>query len=238
MMGVGSEITTTHPWFVSIISTSCSTGSATNIIYGLSFGYFFTFVPYVLIAGILFLCNWWLGTFGVGLACVGYLSMLPLNLSESLTYSYLDNASYISYISDQEESLIQTLISASQCRKDYEPQALTYHYGMFAFLGFILCQSFINSSFSSQEHQTSLKSPSIFAGLLIGAMYPYFTSSSLIRSIHKTFLAIAYDLRLQIEEIPSMANGSIDSDFVRTNKLFGFQCVVSLKRFLVVVNVS
>ena len=70
----------------------------------------------------------------------------------------------------------------------------------------------------------------------MGAMYPYFTSSNLIRSIHKTYLAIAYDLRLQIEEIPSMANGAIDSDFVRTNKLFGFQCVLSLKRFFIGVN--
>ena len=44
----------------------------------------------------------------------------------------------------------------------------------------------------------SLNDPAIFLGILIGAMFPYFFSAFIIRSINKTFLAIAYDIRNQI----------------------------------------
>ncbi len=78
----------------------------------------------------------------------------------------------------------------------------------------------------------------IFMGLLIGAMFPYIFVSSLIRSVQKTAPAIPYDITLQIAEIPGMANGNMDPDFVRTSGLFLFQCVLSMKRFIIVVNIS
>lgn len=235
IMGVGSELVTTLPALVEIIANSCSTGSATNIIYGLSFGYMTNFIPYVFIAGTLFLCNYWLGTFGVGLVCVGYLSLITLTVSSSITYSYLENASYLSYISNQDETTTQNLITAAQYRKDNEPHMLSYHYGLIVFLGFVLCSQFMSSSMATFEYSTSLKSPTIFLGLILGAMYPYFTAACLIRSIHRSYLAIAFDLRAQIDGIPSMAQGSIDADFVRTNALFCIQCVLSLKRFFLLV---
>lgn len=80
------------------VSNSCKTGSATNIIYGLSFGYFFNFVPVVFIAGTLFLADYWLGAYGMGLAVVGYLSLLPHYLNGTIIYSSLDNSSYLTYI--------------------------------------------------------------------------------------------------------------------------------------------
>lgn len=66
-------------------------------------------------------------------------------------------------------------------------------------------------------------------------MLPYLFISMLIRSIQKTAPAISYDINMQIEEIPAMAQGNMDPDFVRTSGLFGFQCVLSLKRFAPVV---
>lgn len=81
----------------------------------------------------------------------------------------------------------------------------------------------------------SLNEPLIFMGILLGAMFPYLFSACLIRSINRSFLAIIFDIKGQIEEIPSMSQGSIDADFLRTNSLFGFQCMLSLKRFIVVV---
>ena len=82
---------------------------------------------------------------------------------------------------------------------------------------------------------TSLKSPIIFMGVLLGAMFPYMFTSSLIRSIQKTAPAISYDIAIQIQEIPGMAHGNMDPDFVRTSALFSFQCILSLKRFVIVV---
>ena len=83
---------TTHPFFVNIISNSCKTGSATNIIYGLSFGYMFNFIPLIFITGIGFLSNYWLGTYGVGLVAIGVISSLPLYTNFFFLYSAIDNS--------------------------------------------------------------------------------------------------------------------------------------------------
>lgn len=75
----------------------------------------------------------------------------------------------------------------------------------------------------------------IFLGILIGAMFPYYFSACLIRSINKAFPAIPYDIQHQIDEVPSMIQGGPDPDILRTNSLFSFQCVLSLKRFIPIV---
>ena len=91
---------TTHPFFVNKISKSCNTGSATNLIYGLSFGYFYNFIPTLLLVGLGFLGNYWIGTFGVSLIAVGFILLLPIYLNYRIIYSQLDNTSYIAYISN------------------------------------------------------------------------------------------------------------------------------------------
>jgi Na+/H+-translocating membrane pyrophosphatase len=80
---------TTHPFFLNSVATSCKTGSATCIIYGISFGYLFNAIPVIFIAGTLFLADYWLGAYGIGLAVIGYLSLLPHYLNGSLVYSSL-----------------------------------------------------------------------------------------------------------------------------------------------------
>lgn len=92
-----AELATNHPIITNAISDSCSTGSATNIIYGLSFGYFFNLIPFILIAGLGYLSAYWLGAFGLSLMAIGFVSLLPLYLNICTFYSLADNASYISF---------------------------------------------------------------------------------------------------------------------------------------------
>ena len=81
-----------------MISSSCMTGSATNIIYGLSYGYFFNFIPFILIAGLGYLSSYMLGAFGVSLVTIGFISFLPIYLNIAIFYSMAENTSYISYV--------------------------------------------------------------------------------------------------------------------------------------------
>lgn len=73
------------------------TGSATNIIYGLSYGYLFNFIPFVIIAGMGYLSSHMLGAYGVSLVTVGFTSFLPIYLNIAIFYSMAENTSYISY---------------------------------------------------------------------------------------------------------------------------------------------
>ena len=97
-----SELATNHPLITNAISDSCSTGSATNIIYGLSFGYFFNAIPFLLIAGLGYLSTYWLGAYGLSLMAIGFVALLPLYLNICNFYSLVDNASYISFATKSE----------------------------------------------------------------------------------------------------------------------------------------
>ena len=87
MITLFGELGTNHPRVLDIISSSCMTGSATNLIYGLSYGYFFNLIPFVLIAGFGYLCSFLLGVFGVALIVVGFTSFLPLYLNIAIFYT-------------------------------------------------------------------------------------------------------------------------------------------------------
>ena len=89
---------TNHPHFVYDIINSCKTGAATNIIYGLSFGYFFNLLPIIVISSIGFLSYFWLGSYGVGLISIGFLTLSPNYICITTFYSVCDNCSFISYI--------------------------------------------------------------------------------------------------------------------------------------------
>jgi Na+/H+-translocating membrane pyrophosphatase len=93
-----------------MISRSCISGAATNVIYGLSYGYGFNVFIVGSVAGLGYCCAYWLGGFGVGLMGVGFLALLPVYMNISNFYSYVDNASYISYVTKHDENTINSLI--------------------------------------------------------------------------------------------------------------------------------
>jgi Na+/H+-translocating membrane pyrophosphatase len=72
----------------------------------------------------------------------------------------------------------------------------TFFTGLVTYFGFQAIEAFVHSA--TYTGSTSLKSPYIFFGMLIGAMLPYYFGSNLLRSIEKTAPAIPYDIRMQI----------------------------------------
>jgi hypothetical protein len=44
------------------------------------------------------MADYWLGAYGMGLAVIGYLSLLPHYLNGTIIYSSLENSSYLTYI--------------------------------------------------------------------------------------------------------------------------------------------
>lgn len=70
----------------------------------------FNVVPVVLMAGTLFLADYWLGAYGMGLAVVGYLALLPHYTNGEIVYSSLENSSYIAYICQFDETITQSLV--------------------------------------------------------------------------------------------------------------------------------
>ena len=54
-----------------------------------------------------------------------------------------------------------------------------------------------------------MNSATIFAGLIVGAMLPYYLSCNLISSVKRVAPSIMYDLEMQVDDVPAMADGKV-----------------------------
>jgi Na+/H+-translocating membrane pyrophosphatase len=74
------------------LSDACKTGAATNIIYGLSLGYYSTIIPVIVLCGVCYFSHSSLGFYGVSLSALGMLSNLPICLAIDSYGPVSDNA--------------------------------------------------------------------------------------------------------------------------------------------------
>jgi inorganic pyrophosphatase len=87
--------------------TSCKTGAATNIIYGLALGYKSTIIPVFSLGVVIFVCFERLYMFGVALGALGMLSNLAISLAIDAYGPISDNAGGIAEMSGLGEHVRQ-----------------------------------------------------------------------------------------------------------------------------------
>lgn len=93
LIGFVTEYFTSYSYSpVREVSNACSTGSATNIIYGLALGHLSTIIPIFLLALVAFISYTLLSMFGVALAALGMLSTLAISLAIDAYGPVADNA--------------------------------------------------------------------------------------------------------------------------------------------------
>lgn len=93
IIGYATEIMTSYTYNpVQELSEACKMGPATNIIYGLSLGYYSTIVPVVVLCAVCYFSHTTLGFYGVALAALGMLSNLPICLAIDSYGPVSDNA--------------------------------------------------------------------------------------------------------------------------------------------------
>lgn len=101
LIGYITEIMTSHSYTpVRDISMSCTSGSATNIIFGLALGYLSTIVPVAALSITIFVSLKLCGLFGVALAALGMLSNLCIGLTIDAYGPISDNAGGIAEMSN------------------------------------------------------------------------------------------------------------------------------------------
>ena len=93
LIGFVTEYYTSHSYSpVREVANACTTGAATNIIYGLALGHLSTIIPIILLAFTAFISFTLLSMFGVALAALGMLSTLSIGLAIDAYGPVSDNA--------------------------------------------------------------------------------------------------------------------------------------------------
>ena len=105
-IGLSTDYFTSHHYYpVRNMAQACTSGTAINVIYGLALGYLSTGIPILIIALVILGSMLFLGFLGVGLAAVGMLSTLCVELAIDAYGPISDNAGGISEMAELGEEV-------------------------------------------------------------------------------------------------------------------------------------
>ncbi len=176
------------------VAGACSTGAATNIIYGLALGYQSTVIPIICIAITSYTSFKLLGFFGVAVAALGMLGNLAIGLSIDAYGPISDNAGGIAEMSELGEHVRERTDALDAAGNTTAAIGKGFAIGSAALVSLSLYGGFITRAKSyngdGRLQDTNIDQPLIFAFLLIGAMLPYWFSAFTMKSVGKAALGM------------------------------------------------
>jgi len=169
------------------LARACTKGPAPNIILGLALGYLSCVVPIACITATIGYAFAKAGMYGVGLSALGMLGSLPVALSVDGYGPIADNAGGIAEMSglpgkvrDQTDALDAAGNTTAAVGKGFA-------IGSACLVGLALFGAFITRI---NDSSVDILKPTQFAGLLVGAMLPYFFSALTMKAVGDA----AYDM--------------------------------------------
>lgn len=214
IIGGFTEYMTSHTYGpVRELAGSCRTGAATNVIYGLALGYLSTIVPVICIALTAYGASTLLGYYGVALGALGMLSNLPISLAIDGYGPISDNAGGIAEMSEMGEEVRGRTDALDAAGNTTAAIGKGFAIGSAALVALSLYGGFLHNSKLTTGGGLSLTDPSVFAGLLIGAMLPYAFSAFTMKSVGKAALGMVEEIRKQIRENPGILTGNVEPDY-------------------------
>lgn len=201
LVGKSSEIFTSHDYHhIEDLARNCHTGSATDIIYGLSIGYASTVLPVVVLIVVIYVGYIFGSMFGIAIAACGMFSTIPVLISVASYSSIADNASGLSRMSD-----ISFVTIRAEDIHD-AGKSINAHVKCVEISGAAIISLAIFGAFAMRLGLSyiDLLRPIEFAGLIVGAMIPYVFSSQIMKAVSQSAGVLKKEINRQ------KAGGNVD----------------------------
>lgn len=194
------------------VSGSCHTGAATNIIYGLALGYQSTIIPVVAMSVTIYISHKLCSMYGISLAALGILSTLAIGLTIDSYGPISDNAGGIAEMSGCDPGIREITDALDAAGNTTAAIGKGFAIGSAAFVSLALFGAFVTKA---EIATIDLMEPYPFAGLLIGAMLPYWFSAMTMRSVGQAALAMVQEVRRQFHEKPGIMTYQDKPDYAK-----------------------
>jgi len=169
------------------LAEACDKGAAPNIILGLALGYLSVVVPVTCITATIGYAFATSGMYGVGLAALGMLGSLPVALSVDGFGPISDNAGGVAEMSGLPGEIRDSTDSLDAAGNTTAAIGKGFAIGSACLVGLALFGAFITRI---GDTSVDILKPVQFAGLLVGAMNPYFFTAMTMRAVGDA----AYDM--------------------------------------------
>lgn len=228
IIGFLSELFTSDGYsFVKNIAKESETGSATNIISGLSTGMLSTVLPIVFICIGIIVSFALVGIYGIALAAVGMLSITSITVTVDAYGPIADNAGGIAEMSGLDPKVRETTDKLDSVGNTTAAIGKGFAIGSAALTALSL---FVTYADSLKLESISILQPKVVAGLFFGGMLTFLFAALTMSSVGKAAFSMIEEVRKQFREIPGIMEGKAEPDYARCIEI---STTASLKEMIV-----
>jgi inorganic pyrophosphatase len=203
IIGLITEYYTSHSYQpVRQVAFSCTTGSATNIIYGLALGYKSVIIPVFVLALVIFTAFELCDMYGCALAAVGMLSTLATGLTIDAYGPVCDNAGGIAEMAELPPEVREKTDALDAAGNTTAAVGKGFAIGSAALVSLALFGAFVTRLDITTG--VNILEPLPFAFLLIGAMIPYWFSALTMKSVGNAAMKMVAEVERQFRENPAL----------------------------------
>ncbi|MBZ0170966.1 MAG: sodium-translocating pyrophosphatase, partial [Phycisphaerales bacterium] len=192
------------------LAERCQTGPAIAVTDGTAVGMQSTFLPVLVLATAVVVSFHFAGVYGVSLAALGMLATTGMVLAVDAYGPIADNAGGIAEMAHLDPKVRKITDNLDAVGNTTAAIGKGFAIGSAAFAAIGLLSAFILSiqhARGVEELVLNIADPMILAGVLIGAMMPFFFSSMLFRAVGVCADKMIQEVRRQFREIPGLKEG-------------------------------
>jgi len=194
------------------IVKACTTGPATTVISGLGVGMLSTLPPVLIISAAIVGSHALAGLYGVGIAGLGMLLTLGIQLSVDAYGPIADNAGGLASMSEMPSSVRAITDSLDAVGNTTAAIGKGFAIGSAALTSLVLFVAFIAAA-GIDASLLGIANPLVVAGLFVGAMIPFLFSSMAMDAIGIAAFAMIEEVRRQFKQKPGILEGTEIPDY-------------------------